>query len=699
MVAMQSPENRGKLAIEKFSEGTITCLRFKGTIDEKFEGKKLAGTIKAKKLVLDLGQVDKISSFGVREWLSFISTVEKNVQQLVLINCTPKVVNQINMVANFLGKGMVFSFYAPYRCDDCDAEHLVLLNVDRDHESISKMRAPERPCPSCGNPAYLDEDPVTFFARFAQQPQFELDGQITTFLISKLNYAVSELARRIQAEKFLEGRNTYVKVVGNLDATFPGERLAEGLEGTVILDVSGIGGIDPAGATEFRRFMGAVMPSVERIYLIGCQPAFLLRSAQPEDLGGKVQVLSFALPYTCQKCATTATQPLDVAEHFEVLKLSMPPTQKCEVCGGATTCSASGDILSHLPNLPRPEVDGALLKFIKKSQKRKTERPQDRAQKLGARSIAATVIPVTVVALAAIASVTYFQSKHVRTVGDTPSTKRPAWISSATPASGYCTDLSNRTVCVGVSSYLPTKESAKTEASQAALEALANTIGLRIDNPTFRDQVRPVYSDTRKLALADLESVGDDTLSESYDRAIKAARRARKQVAEALQRTGGDAVPAQISDWYWEEYKAVSGEGTEFLVFVRYDVSEAQASALVNRYALHNEVLGGRVLTAFPSLGWRFPDVAEGAMVVGLDKGSPLGAMGLEDRDIVLAVGGERVRDAGELATKLQAQYAAAKGTGQKITFLLKKGDGDPIEHTVAATGGVATTHNAVPQQ
>jgi anti-anti-sigma regulatory factor len=679
MVAMQHPEGRTKLSIEKFSEGTITCLRFRGVVDEKFEGKKLASTVKAKKLVLDLGQVEKISSFGVREWLTFIATVEKSVQQIVLINCTPKVVNQINMVANFLGKGLVFSFYAPYRCDDCDTEHLVLLNVDRDHEAISKMRAPERPCPSCGNPAFLDEDPVTFFARFAQQPPFELDGQVTTFLISKLNYAVSELARRIQAEKYLEGRNTYVKIVGNLDASFPGERLAEGLEGTVILDVSGIGGIDPAGATEFRRFMGAVTPATERIFLIGCQPAFLLRSAQPEDLGAKVQVLSFALPYVCQKCSTTATQVLDVAQHYEVLKLSMPPTQKCEVCGGATTCSASGDILSHLPNLPRPDVDSKLLKFIKKSQKRKTERALERSQK-GGRAVAGAAIPVAVVAIAAIGALTYIRNQPMR---EAPTTKRPAWITSATPASGYCTDLSNRTVCVGVSAFQPSKDAAKTEASQAALEALANTVGLRIDNATFRDWVRPIYSDPRKIALAELESVGDDPLSEGYDRAVKVVRRARKQVAEALQRTGGDAVPGQIGDWYWEEYKSLSGEGTEFLVFVRFDVSEAQANALVNRYAVNSEVLSGRALTVFPSVGWRYPDVSEGAILVSAD--AALKAMGLEERDIILAVDGEKIRDGAELVAKIQAH--AQKEGDQKITFLVKKGEGEPVER------GAGTPH------
>jgi len=138
-----------KLAIEKFADAAIACLKFVGTIDESFDGKKLGGTTGGDVLVLDLGGVKKISSFGIREWVDFISTASKQVRSLVLIECAPKVVDQLNMVANFAGGGRVFSFYAPFRCDYCDSEHRVLLQVDRDHETLKTMKLAERPCPSC----------------------------------------------------------------------------------------------------------------------------------------------------------------------------------------------------------------------------------------------------------------------------------------------------------------------------------------------------------------------------------------------------------------------------------------------------------------------------------------------------------------------------------------------------------------------
>ena len=52
-----------KLKIDKFADGNIECLRFEGAIDEDFEGKKLAQSVKAKTLVLDIG-TNPLMGFG-----------------------------------------------------------------------------------------------------------------------------------------------------------------------------------------------------------------------------------------------------------------------------------------------------------------------------------------------------------------------------------------------------------------------------------------------------------------------------------------------------------------------------------------------------------------------------------------------------------------------------------------------------------
>ena len=153
----------GNLSIDKFIEGSITCLRFQGTIDESFDGKRLASSIKATTLILDMGAVRKISSFGIREWTDFVKACEGSVNAVVAIECAPKVVDQLNMVAIRRRQGQVFSFYAPYRCDYCDVDRRILFQVDRDEAPSGRLRPPSalrvvRP------PRYFDEDPASFFA-------------------------------------------------------------------------------------------------------------------------------------------------------------------------------------------------------------------------------------------------------------------------------------------------------------------------------------------------------------------------------------------------------------------------------------------------------------------------------------------------------------------------------------------------------
>src|SRR6185503_20719350 len=91
-----APGAGGKISIDKYSDGGIVCLKFGGTIDESFEGKKLASTVKAKTLIFDAADVKKISSFGIREWVDFIKTVGNHTDEIVLIECAPKVVDQLN---------------------------------------------------------------------------------------------------------------------------------------------------------------------------------------------------------------------------------------------------------------------------------------------------------------------------------------------------------------------------------------------------------------------------------------------------------------------------------------------------------------------------------------------------------------------------------------------------------------------------
>lgn len=67
---------------------------------------------------------------------------------------------------------------------------------------------------------YFDEDGPTYFSYVLGQAKFELAPDIVQFMSTKLNYEVSDVARKLRVEKFMEGRAMLVRLAGDLDQTF-----------------------------------------------------------------------------------------------------------------------------------------------------------------------------------------------------------------------------------------------------------------------------------------------------------------------------------------------------------------------------------------------------------------------------------------------------------------------------------------------
>jgi S1-C subfamily serine protease len=187
--------------------------------------------------------------------------------------------------------------------------------------------------------------------------------------------------------------------------------------------------------------------------------------------------------------------------------------------------------------------------------------------------------------------------------------------------------------------------------------------------------VLPVFRDVRQLALGDLEDARTNPAGADWDRTAGIVRNAHRDVAAAIRRTGGAAVPAQIADWYWEEYESLDGQGTEFRAFVGYDLPPAAINALVQTYSQESELAGLKVVTTFPSIAWKFPEGAVGAMVVDVQKG-PFAKWGLVPGDVFLAVGDDSIRDAQDFATKMKKEYESRDQKNGRMKFVVKDTSG-----------------------
>jgi anti-anti-sigma regulatory factor len=685
-----------KLVIEKFADGDVACLKFVGAIDESFEGRKLGMTAAADTLVLDLGGVAKISSFGIREWIDFVTTAGERTRAMILVECAPKVVDQLNMVANFAGDGRVFSFYAPFRCDYCDSEQRSLLQIDRDFDAIKSLKLAERPCLSCKESMYFDEDGATYFSYVLGQERFQLEPVVEAFLASKLDYAVGELHRTLRVDKVIDGRTTYLRLNGDLGGSFPRDKLAEGLEGTVIVDLGAIGKIAPVGAMAWRGFIGAIAPAVDRVCLAAAPPGFVEKLCTRDDLNPKVQLVTVLMPYTCASCGTTGAHHVDVGAHYDVLKFATAPELRCPQCKHAMQCHAGEAMLTLLPTMPRPTAGPELVKSIAMLRERAIAAGGSRkpTKSIGIPAIspnpqpaarAALAVPVLAALLAVvIAAAGYLAYQRitgspapvgrgavVRRSADT----RPSWIASDVPAAATCTDAGNGLSCVGVSSVSAQRDDAEDEAADAAFDAAANALAVRIADARWKQAVLPIYAAARDAKLAAFDR---DPTNTSARREVREARHA---VAQALRATGGGAVPAAPTGRYWEEFQHTDGK--RFLAFAQVTLGAAELATLTQIYARPAGALGATAVGLFPLIGWRYPKLERGAVIVGLANG-PLQELGLAERYVVLEVGGRDVDDAAAFGKLLSDEYADLALHGGTLRLKVIAEGGAPREFAAA---------------
>ena len=145
--------------IEPSAEGTRACLSGEITEDSDFAALLQSG---GAPLTVDLAEVSRINSCGVREWINFVQALGP--RSLVLERCSVPVVAQLNMITNFAGKGRVQSVYAPFFCTPCDRQHLELVKTTglTPGSALQSMK-----CPSCGAEMELDDLPETYWAFLA----------------------------------------------------------------------------------------------------------------------------------------------------------------------------------------------------------------------------------------------------------------------------------------------------------------------------------------------------------------------------------------------------------------------------------------------------------------------------------------------------------------------------------------------------
>jgi hypothetical protein len=652
--------SQDKFALEKTTFGGVSFLTLRGTLDHAFEGRKIAESVHTKKLVVSMRDVRRFASWGMSEWMSFLRI--NAARELYLVECSTYAVSQMNLVTGLLGHARLVSFYASYRCGSCSEERETLFVIPRDRAAIRELPGSSQECAACGGRAQLEEYPAAFFDAIAARATFDIDDEVLGFLRAQLKYDLAPDLTRFRAHRRVRKANTYLRLSGSLEM-LPSELLAAASEGTTVADLEGVV-FDPSQASAWRAYVRAALPRVKSLQLLSCPPGFLEHAVALEDLQDKLKIRTFALPYDCLRCETTAAYQVDVAENLEQLVEGIAPPMQCLTCQSQLMTILAPAQVASLRSLPARDHDAALDKFLAAARAEPTEALENCSVALPARRpsapgvrramvIAAAVLALLIVGGLAVVVLTLWQQGPPGSRGGNaavvparppaPTFERPPWILSDAPSSAYCTEMVNRLMCVGVSAYRLTRDEAVNEANDAALEELVSAVGLKISDPFFRETVVAGYSAVRAKLLAAQQAAELDPTSAAYTAAAAAVTKARKRVVEVFRASGGAAVPSQRSDWYWEEYGAKKG-GTETLVFVRYDITLDAIRALVESYAASTPVLGSTAMTAFPALAWQDAEFTGGAMLTKV--GRPFADAGIAPQSVVTAVGEARVVDA-----------------------------------------------------
>ena len=158
----------------------VTFVKLSGVIDEDNELADLIDKIPPGTAVIDLGEVERINSCGVRDWVNWLGKIEANKTEVVLVECSPAIVAQINLVNNFTGNGVVKSFYVPYFCPECDEEKVLLS------EAADMGPPPHEPptcrCDECDLVMDFDDMPDSYFAFMSNQKKVAQPDKVNAVL-------------------------------------------------------------------------------------------------------------------------------------------------------------------------------------------------------------------------------------------------------------------------------------------------------------------------------------------------------------------------------------------------------------------------------------------------------------------------------------------------------------------------------------
>lgn len=332
--------------IEVFGTTVVTL---QGRIDEGFEGAALGGSLSGT-VLLDLKGVERVTSFGVREWLEMMKAIDEQEDvDIWLARCPEAVVTQMSLIRTFAGKSKLLSFQAPFLCDDCGNTFSRTLDCEHDAPWYRDGRGEAPRCPRCGGAAKLDDDPA-FLAFAAPFAGLAVPERIRTVLET---VEQSDNADLDVVDKIVTKDETRVRVNRDVDRSVRWNRILDGIEGRLVVDFRGVPRVSSEGATNFARAIKALGGEVTDIEVVECPVSVLTAfGSRSPGANARPRIISIAFAGRCLACAAARTGVVPMNEVTDAAVAGRPPFVPCRRCNAALDVNDTAPSLTALFNPP-----------------------------------------------------------------------------------------------------------------------------------------------------------------------------------------------------------------------------------------------------------------------------------------------------------------------------------------------------------
>ena len=141
-----------KAEVTRRPDGTIH-VALVGALDERSDVAQIFSDFDAD-TTLNLRRVERVNSIGIHRWIPSITKLSAD-RDVVIEEIPYSLVLSANAVADLFGGASVRSCLAPYYCDRCGHDRIVVVTTEE--VAAAGKGVPERQCPDCAGPMAFDE--------------------------------------------------------------------------------------------------------------------------------------------------------------------------------------------------------------------------------------------------------------------------------------------------------------------------------------------------------------------------------------------------------------------------------------------------------------------------------------------------------------------------------------------------------------